>query len=73
MLGQARGQFLFSEGLKKQIHCITDGEHKMDSSSAEPLSGKFFQSSRDSGDGDCSCAHDLKECCLCTLKKCNGN
>lgn len=31
MLGQARGQFLFSEGFKKQIYCITDGEYRVDS------------------------------------------
>lgn len=41
MLGQARGQFLFSKGFKKQIYCITDCEYKVDSSSTEP-SGKFF-------------------------------
>lgn len=36
MLGQARGQFLFSKGFKEQIYCITDGEYKVDSSSIEP-------------------------------------
>lgn len=36
MLGQARGQFLFSKGFKKQIYCITDSEYKVDFSSIKP-------------------------------------
>lgn len=35
MLGQARGQFIFSKGFKKQIYCIAD-EYKVDSSTSEP-------------------------------------
>lgn len=34
MLGQARGQFLFSRGFKRQIYCITGGEYKI--SKSEP-------------------------------------
>lgn len=34
MLGQARGQFLFSRGFKRQIYCITGGEYK--TSKSEP-------------------------------------
>lgn len=42
MLGQARGQFLFSKGFKKQIYCITDGEYKVDSTSVEGSMENFF-------------------------------
>ena len=42
MLGQARGQFLFSKGFKKQIYCITDGEYKVDFLKRRTFSGEFF-------------------------------
>ena len=42
MLGQARGQFLFSKGFKKEIYCITDAEYKVDSSSVEPSAENSF-------------------------------
>lgn len=67
MLGQARGQFLFSKGFKKQIYCITDGEYKVDSSSIKPSAENSFSFSH-CDNGDCSCTHEFKVCCLCMLK-----
>lgn len=58
MLGQARGQFLFSEGFKKQICRIADCECKVNTSTLRWRNSPRFSARRDC---DSSCAPEEKE------------
>lgn len=72
MLGQARGQFLFSEGFKKQIYCITDGEKQSGFLKHQTLSGKFFQFFRTAIMMIAAALTSLKNA-VCVHYKCNGD
>lgn len=72
MLGQARGQFLFSEGFKKQIYCITDGEKQSGFLKHQTLSGKFFQFFRTAIMMIAAALTSLKNA-VCIHYKCNGD